>query len=77
MATPSLSKAQLATIREAVLPLMALADTIDKMTRLRPTAVMLPKALLLSVPLTEPTVLGVPVIEGDRAALIFEPPRGH
>ena len=54
---------------ETVGPLMALRHTVEAHTALRPTAIMLPLSLLRGVE----EVYGLPVVRGDRTALIYEP----
>jgi hypothetical protein len=58
-------------VRDAVLPLVYLQHQIERDTRIKPTAVMLP----LSLAPEAHTVWGLPVIRGDRTALIYAPPR--
>ena len=58
-------------IRDAVLPLVFLQHQVERDARLKPTAVMLPVSLAPEAR----TVWGLPVIRGDRTALIYEPPR--
>lgn len=60
-------------LREALTPLLSLMFDIEKHTVIRPTAIMLPLSL---VPDAE-KVFGLPVIRGDRTALIYEPPRSY
>lgn len=60
-------------LREAVVPLLVLGRDIEKHTMIRPTAVMLP----LSLAPDATKVFGLPVIRGDRAALIYEPQRSY
>lgn len=60
-----------AEVRDAVIPLMILRDDIDMRTAIRPTAVMLP----LSLAPKATVVFGLPIIRGDRTALIYEPPQ--
>lgn len=59
-------------IRETIVPLKILADDIKGGTMLEPTAMMLP----LSMATAFDTAFGIPVIAGDRAALIYEAPKG-
>jgi hypothetical protein len=60
-------------IMELLAPLAALKQDIESATALRPTAMMLP---LSAFPGLE-AYLGLPVIRGDRAALLFEPVISH
>jgi len=52
-------------------PLLVLEHVLWRETALRPTAVMLPGDVLAGAT----WALGLPVIRGDRAALLLEPPR--
>lgn len=58
-------------VRDLVIPLVILRDAIHKAAYIQPTAVMLPLSL---VPGME-TVFGLPIVRGDRTALLYEPPR--
>lgn len=56
-------------IFENVAPLMVLKEDIYKHTAIRPTALMFPLSFL---PEAE-TFSGLPIIRGDRFAVVFEP----
>ena len=58
-------------LREVIVPLLVLRDTIRRDTNLQPTAMMLPLSLAPNID----TAWGIPVMRGDRAALIYEPVR--
>lgn len=58
-------------IMELLAPLAVLKQDIETYTAIRPSAIMLP---LSAFPGLE-AYLGLPVIRGDRAALIYEPSR--
>lgn len=57
-------------IMEMVGPLLVLKQDIDRNTRRRPTAMMLPLSVLPGLE----TCYGIPVIRGDRTALLYEAP---
>jgi hypothetical protein len=54
---------------EALGPVLALEHSIRRATRMVPTAVMLPLSLLPGLD----EVKGLPVVRGDRTALLYEP----
>lgn len=56
-------------LMEEVAPLLVLRSDIESATMLRPTAMMLP---LSTFPELD-SIHGLPVIRGDRRALVFEP----
>jgi len=60
-------------IRSAIIPLIILRDTIRDHTTLNPAAMMLPDTLPIAPGVN--TVYGIPVILGDRCALLYEPPK--
>lgn len=60
-------------LREAVVPLMILEQAIGDGCSLKPTAVMLPLGMVPH----DAEVIGLPVIQGDRVALIYEPSRSY
>jgi hypothetical protein len=63
-----------AEIKEFVVPLLVLSQEIDKHCWLKPTAIMLPVSLAGN---GSGMCMGLPVIAGDRAALIYEPPKAR
>ena len=56
---------------EVLAPLAALRQTVRAAAALQPSAVLLPPSILPGLDAWG----GLPVLRGDRAALVFEPPR--
>ena len=56
-------------IMEHVAPLAALQHDIESATALKPTAMMLPLSVFPGVD----EIRGLPVVRGDRTALLYEP----
>jgi hypothetical protein len=66
-----LTDEEIAQITESIGPVLVMRHQIEMHTRYRPTALMLPLSL---APRLE-TAWGMPVIRGDRVALVYEAPR--
>lgn len=64
MATPD-------EIRKHLIPLLVLSNEIEKFSRLRPSAMMMPVDFHVEVE----SIYGMPVVRGDRFALMYEPDR--
>lgn len=56
-------------IMEHVAPLFAFLADIESATALKPTGIMLPLSVF---PLLD-EIRGIPIIRGDRSALVYEP----